>query len=222
MCGRFSQALPAELMVRLFRAVDLRREIPAPSWNVAALQSVTAVLWDGEHRRRVLAPLTWGLLAPWEKHWDTARVRPINARSETVAMSKMFAPAFRTRRCLVPVDAWYEWHRAGGGKTPHALARSDRAPAVLGGIWECWRSPRGDRMRTLAIVTMPATPDLTGIHDRMPLLLEEADWPVWLGEAAGDAEALMRPAQSGVVTAWRVGAAVGSPHNNGAQLLEAV
>ncbi|MGA9866018.1 MAG: SOS response-associated peptidase [Acetobacteraceae bacterium] len=221
MCGRFSQALPAELMRRLFGAADQRREVPAPSWNVAPTASVTVAAWDSGPKRRVLATMTWGLLAPWEKHWETARVRPINARCETIATSGMFAPAFRQRRALVAVEAWYEWVKRDGQKIPHALARADRAPTALGGIWECWRSPIGDRMLTLAIVTTPAAVDLAMIHDRMPLVLAEPDWPIWLGEAEGDAAALMRPAPSGSIATWRVGRAVGNPRNNGADLLAA-
>ncbi|MEO8713930.1 MAG: SOS response-associated peptidase [Acetobacteraceae bacterium] len=227
MCGRFSQALPAELLARLFQAEDRRFAMPEPSWNVAPSQSVAVAAWDPQRRRRVLTQMEWGLLAPWERHPDTARIRPINARCETVVSSKLFRHAFQKRRCLVPIDAWFEWQKAEGRKIPHALARADHTPAVLGGIWECWRNPIGDRTLTLAIVTTPAAEEWAGIHDRMPLVLEEADWPTWLGEAEGDSAhpdgpaALMRPAEQGRIVAWRVGAAVGNPRNNGAQLLEA-
>ena len=86
--------------------------------------------------------------------------------------------------------------------------------------WECWRGPVGDRALTLAIVTTPATEELTSIHDRMPLVLEPEAWPLWLGETEGGLEALMRPADPGRVVSWRVGRAVGSPRNNGPELLE--
>lgn len=122
---------------------------------------------------------------------------------------------------LVAVEAWYEWVKRDGQTIPHALARADRAPTALGGIWECWRSPIGDRMLTLAIVTTPAAAGLTTIHDRMPLVLAEPHWPIWLGEAEGDAAALMRPAPSGSIATWRVGRAVGNPRNNGAEVLAA-
>lgn len=105
MCGRFSQALPTELMARLFGATDLRREAPAPSWNIAPSASVTVVAWDADRARRVRVPVTLGLSAPWEKHSDTAKLRPINARCEAVATSKVFATAFRQRRALVAVEA---------------------------------------------------------------------------------------------------------------------
>ena len=219
MCGRFAQALPAELLVRIFGAVDLHTSSPRPSWNIAPGASVAVAAWDAQRRRRVLVPMIWGLLAPWEKHWDSARLRPINARCEGIAASRLFGSAFRRQRCLIAVDAWYEWAREGGQKIPYALGRSNRARTVLGGIWECWRSPIGDRMRTMAIVTTSATAELTAIRDRMPLVLDEADWPAWLGEVEGDAAALLRPAPSRSIVTWRVGRAVGNPNHDGAQLL---
>ena len=128
MCGRFAQALPAELLVRMFGAADLRRQPARPSWNLAPSAQVTVAAWDAQRNRRVLVPMIWGLLASWEKHWDTARLRPINARCETIAASRLFAPAFRQRRCLVAVDGWYEWAREGGQKIPYAFSRADQSP----------------------------------------------------------------------------------------------
>lgn len=221
MCGRFAQALPAEALMRMFNAENVRTNSVRPSWNVAPAADVTVVAWDARRHQRVLAPMIWGLLAPWEKHWETARLRPINARCEAIAKSRMFGPAFRRRRCLIAVDGWYEWAREGGQKIPYAFGRRAREPVVLGGIWECWTSPVGDRMLTFAIVTTEATSELAAIRERMPLVLDEADWPAWLGETERDAATLMRPAPPGSIVAWRVGRAVGNPSNDGAQLLAA-
>jgi putative SOS response-associated peptidase YedK len=221
MCGRFSQSLSPEALMAMFGAEDRRRETPTPSWNLTPLESVTAVAYGVDHNKRVLMPMTWGILAPWEKHWDTAKLRPSSARSETVATSKMFARAFRQRRCLVPVDAWYEWGRVGTERVPHAFGRRDGTPTVLGGIWESWRGPVGARMLTLAIVTTPANADLAPLHDRMPLVLDQSDWPVWLGEAPGDAGALLRPAAPDTIVAWKVGRDIGNSRINGPELLQA-
>src|SRR5208337_1776404 len=154
-------ALPASAVeprqLLLFGATGVRPWKPEPSWNVAPSQSVTVVGRDGERDRRVLTLMHWGLLPPWEKVPELAKVRPINARCETIASSKLFRRAFQQRRCLVPVDCWFEWQKVSGQKLPHALARADRQPVALGGIWECWRGPVGDRALTLAIVTTSAT-----------------------------------------------------------------
>jgi putative SOS response-associated peptidase YedK len=126
--------------------------------------------------------------------------RAIVEPMEPIIGSTSSAQAFRQRRVLVAVEAWYEWAVEGGQKIPHALGHSDGSPVVLGGIWECWRSPIGDRILTLAIVTTPATAELTAIHGRMSLVLAEPDWPVWLGEVEGDPTPLLRPAPSGRIT----------------------
>lgn len=239
MCGRFAQVLPPEAMMRLFDARDMCPEPPAPSWNVAPAAAATTVVWDAQWRRRLLLRMRWGFVASWQRHPESALVTPFNARCETVATSRMFAPAFKRRRCLVPVAAWYEWARAEGQKVPHALARADGAPVAIGGVWEIWGSEVWNRQMTFAVVTTPASDDVRGVHERMPLVVEQADWPAWLGQGgagvagsekagsadgdpgAGGVAALMRPAASGRIAAWRVGRAVGNPRNNGAELLAA-
>lgn len=221
MCGRFSQALPAEQMVQVFGAADRRSLRPEPSWNVAPSQSPTIVARDPTSGHRVLVQMEWGWLAPWENVPDYTAMRPINARCETVGTSRLFGKALRSRRCLVPVDAWYEWVRVPGGKQPYALARTDGVPLALGAIWESWSRIGADRRMSFALVTTRATEELACLHDRMPLVLEPADWRVWLGEAEGEHTALMRPAESGRIKAWPVGRAVGNPRNNGPELLAA-
>ena len=243
MCGRFAQALPAEAMTRLFEARDTRPWSPAPSWNVAPASSAssalvrrvapasapTAVVWDPERRRRVLVLMRWGFVPSWQKYSSAMRVEPHSARSETVATSKMFAAAFRRHRCLVPVTAWYEWARTGGQMVPHALARADGAPVAIGGVWASWGREAWERAVTFAIVTTPASDDVRPVHDRMPLVLEQADWPLWLGQddttsadrSADAVTALLRPPPPNIVTAWRVNPAVGDPRDDDAELLAA-
>ena len=229
MCGRFAQALPAEAMARLFEARDMRPWSPAPSWNVAPSSAPTTVVWDPERRRRVLMLMSWGFVPSWQTYSAPARVVPFNARCETVATSRMFAEAFRRRRCLVPVTAWYEWARAAGRTVPHALGRADGVPAAVGGVWASWGREAWERTTTFAIVTTPASDDMRAVHERMPLVLEQADWAAWLGQddaPAGDWDAdmvaaLLRPAPPKAITAWRVGPAVGNPRNNAAELLAA-
>ena len=243
MCGRFAQAVPAETMTRLFEARDTRPWSPAPSWNVAPASSAssalmrtvapasapTAVVWDPERRRRALVLMRWGFVPLWQKHSTAMRVEPHSARCETVATSKMFAAAFRRHRCLVPVTAWYEWARAAGQAVPHALARADGAPVAIGAVWSRWGREAWERAVTFAVVTTPASDDVRAVHERMPLVLEQHDWPAWLGQddmtsvdrSADTAAALLRPPPPNTVTAWRVGPAVGNPRNDAPELLAA-
>ncbi len=141
--------------------------------------------------------------------------RPINARSETVLTSGMFRGALAARRCLLPADAFYEWKALADEKQPYAIARTDGAPIAFAGLWEGWTDPAGEALRTFTILTTAANDDMARPHDRMPVILEEADWPVWLGEETGDHLALLRPAESGVVRLWPISRAENSVRNNG-------
>jgi putative SOS response-associated peptidase YedK len=218
MCGRLSATLPAELVRRLF---STEGDLPylVPSWNLAPSQYAMAVRRHPETGTRRLDALRWGLVPFFTKDWK-ATTRPINARAETIATSGMFRGAFVARRCIVPADLFYEWRKVGAAKQPYAISRAEAAPLALGGIWEGWRSADGEVLRTFAIITTPANREMSELHDRMPLVLEEPDWRLWLGEEAGDAAGLLRPAPDGTLKAWPVSPRVNSPRNNDASLIE--
>ena len=127
-----------------------------------------------------------------------------NARSETVATSGKFGEAFARRRCLVPAPVYYEWRDDPEGKTPFAVARVDSEPVAFAGIWEEWRSAEGEKLSTFATITTDANMLLASIQDRMPVIIERADWPVWLGEAEGNPSTLLRPAPEDVLRFWPV------------------
>ena len=113
------------------------------------------------------------------------------------------------------------WKRDGKLKQPFAFARADGAPLALGGLWESWTDPEsGDVTRSFAIVTTDANGTLAPIHDSMPVVLEPADWLVWLGEEEGDPKALLRPSVDTVLRTWPVSTDVNSVRHNGAELLQ--
>src|SRR5207245_10379370 len=114
-----------------------------------------------------------------------------NARGEEIDTKPAFREAFRQRRCLVPLDNFYEWKKtAGGGKQPYAIALADRRLMALAGLWETWRSPAGERVRSFRIVTTTPNELCAELHNRMPVVLKPHAWPVWLGEVpAGGAAA---------------------------------
>ena len=218
MCGRFVSQLPAELIARLFAAEGTLPNTP-PSWTVAPTDAALVVRRHPQTGERRLGELRWGLVPGFTKDIKTAR-RPINARSETIASSGMFRAALQARRCLVPADAFYEWRTVAGGKQPYAIARTDGAPLAFAGLWEAWRDPAGQALRSFVIATTSANEDMRALHERMPVIVEQPDWPVWLGEADGDFVGLLRPAPPGVVRLWPVSRAVNSVRNNGPQLLD--
>lgn len=220
MCGRYAAFLPAEAVARLFRTVNEPPNV-APSWNVAPSQDALVVRRHPETGERHLDLLKWGLVPHWTK--DPAHApRPINARAETVATAGMFRSAFAQRRCIVPADAFYEWQVQPGGKQPYAIVRCDGQPLAFAGLWEGHRSPDGTVLRTFAIVTTNASAEMAVLHSRMPVILEEADWPSWLGETEGSLAALLHPAPEGTLRFWPVSRTVNAPRNNSADLLDPV
>jgi putative SOS response-associated peptidase YedK len=132
----------------------------------------------------------------------------------------MFRNAFAKRRCIVPAAAFYEWQTGPAGKTPYAIARADGGPMAFAGIWEGWRSPDGDIVRSFAIVTTTANAQMAALHERMPVILEQADWPGWLGETEADPTALLHPSAEGVLRIWPVDKRVGNVRNDGPELLQ--
>ena len=220
MCGRFSSQLPPELLRRAFAALGDIPNTP-PSWNVAPTQAALIVRRHPETGERRLDALRWGLVPHFTKDLKACK-RPINARAETIASSSMFRGALAARRCLVPADAFYEWKAMPDGKQPYAIARADGAPLAFAGLWEGWRDPAGEVLRTFTIATAAANVDMAALHDRMPVILDPDDWPVWLGEEAGEPAELLRPAPPGTVRLWPVSRAVNSVRNNGPELLDRI
>ncbi len=219
MCGRFVNYQPPEVVRDVFGTVNALVNA-APSWNVAPTQGAMVVRRHPDGGRH-LDLLRWGLVPSWTKDLKAAR-KPVNARSETAASSGMFRGALAARRCLVPADAFYEWKAMADGKQPYAIARADGAALAFAGLWEGWRAPDGEVMRTFAIMTTAANATMRPLHERMPVILEAPDWPAWLGEHEGDATALLRSAADDVLRLWPVSRAVNSVRNNGAALLDRI
>lgn len=221
MCGRFASFQSPEALRRLFRTVNPVPEGVRPSWNLAPSQPAMAVRRHPETGERHLDLLIWGLVPHWTKDLKTAR-RPANARAETVSTSSMFRGAFASRRCLVPVDAWYEWQTTPRGKQPYAFARHDRGPIALAGLWEGWKAEgTGKVLRTFTLVTTTPNRVAAKIHDRMPVVVAPEKWPIWLGEQEGDASELLGPAPDDFVESWPVSPLLNKVANNDPALLKA-
>jgi putative SOS response-associated peptidase YedK len=149
----------------------------------------------------------------------------INARAEEVDTKPAFREAFQRRRCLVPVDNFYEWAKTGTGKQPYAIALPDRGLMALAGLWENWKSPEGEWMRSFAIITTTPNELCAELHNRMPVVLKPETWAVWLGEEAADPSELksvLTPFPSEQMTCWPVSARVGNVRNNDPGLIEPI
>ena len=145
----------------------------------------------------------------------------INARAETVHQRPAFRAGFKRRRCLVPVDGWFEWRQEAGGKQPWFITGADRGPVSFAGLWECWK--RGDEpLETFTILTTAAAPGLDDIHHRQPSIIREGDFEEWLAPDTPQDRllALARHSTEGPFDCWRVSRRVNSPRNEGAELVQ--
>ncbi len=216
MCGRFAITLPKDAMVQLFDAVPANDLPEGPVYNVCPTNTIAAVT-GGEARR--LQPMRWGFLPHWYKTPNDGPLL-INARAETVADKPAFRSACRDRRCLIPATGFYEWTKdADDNRLPWYITRADGEPVVFAGIWQDWERD-GEALRTCAIVTCAANEAMTQIHNRMPVVLAQGDWALWLGEEGKGAAPLMRAAPEDALVWHRVDPAVNSNRASGPHLVE--
>ncbi|MFD9129094.1 SOS response-associated peptidase [Kitasatospora sp. NPDC059571] len=237
MCGRFASSSRPEDIVEVFGVEQWDpAETIAPSWNVAPTDPAYAVLdrvpRGGTAPVRQLRVLRWGLVPAWARSPEGA-VKMINARADTVHEKPAYRQAFASRRCLLPVDGYYEWQSATAagrraGKQPYFVSRADGGPLALAGLYEFWRDralppDHPDAWRvTCTVVTTEAEPLLAPIHERMPLFLDPGAFDAWLDPALDDPRALralLVPPPPGALRVHPVGEAVGSIRNNRPELV---
>src|ERR1700722_14346235 len=187
MCGRVKLSTDFSEIKIAFR-IPPERAAPnfAPSWNVAPTDSLPIVRHDPKAGERSLDLMRWGLVPYWAKDMKLG-ASMINAMAETIDTKSAFRAAFERRRCLVPVDNFYEWQKTGPkDKQPYAIALADRRLMALAGLWENWKSPAGEWIRSFTIVTTTPNELCAELHNRMPVVLSPDLWSEWLGEQHAD------------------------------------
>ena len=225
MCGR--ARLSSDISeIKIAFGIPPERPAPnfPPSWNVAPTDSLPIVRFNPKEGQRSLDMMRWGLIPYWAKDIKVGFAN-INAKAEGIEKKPAFGKAFERRRCLVPVDNFYEWKKTAAGKQPYALALVDRGIMALAGLWENWRSPAGEWVRSFAIVTTTPNELCAEIHNRMPVVLKPEAWPAWLGEEPADErhlKALLGPYPSDDMMCWPVGTRVGNVKNNDPTLIEPI
>jgi len=184
MCGRFTLQTPSYQLATLFDQLAESQIPPQESrHNICPTQNVLAVRQPGGIHEAVM--LRWGLVPFWAKELKIGN-RMINARSETVFEKPAFRAAAKSKRCVIVCDGFYEWKPVEGQKKkqPYLIAKEDRSPWLMAGLWESWRDPEGPKdaapTETCTIITTAANDFMTDLHDRMPVKLEDEQIECWL------------------------------------------
>jgi putative SOS response-associated peptidase YedK len=220
MCGRFTLTDPnADLAVQFNLP-----EIPdmQPRYNIAPTQPVAAVRIGAESAVREMILLHWGLIPFWAKD-PKIGARMINARSETVAEKPAFRVALRRRRCLVLADGFYEWQKQNGAKQPYYVRLRDGRAFAFAGLWEQWSGPNGEVIESCTLITTRPNELLRPLHNRMPVILDPADYELWLDTEVHQPDVvlpLLQPYPGTDMEAYPVTRWVNSPRNDGPRCIE--
>jgi len=218
MCGRFTITVTIGLGER-FGVTHC--EIPdLPRYNIAPSQAVPVIFQD-ENGTRACVPMRWGLIPSWAK--DPAAVRPaVNARAETLAERPSFRSPLARHRCLIPASGFYEWKKSGKVASPYYIHRKDDEIFAFAGLYDLWKSPVGELIRSCVIITTPPNPLVSGYHDRMPAILMPEDEDRWIDPrplSADERRELLAPYPDDLLEVYQVSTAVNKPDAEGAHLI---
>ena len=248
MCGRYATTVDPGRLAAELDALDETGDAPGsdrasgPNYNVAPTNKVLTVVerHDRDHPdddpRLRIRRMRWGLVPVWTKAAEPGvpvKGKPLfNARADRAAEAPSFRDSVRKRRCLVPMDGWYEWVVEGDPaakgkavKRPYFMSNADGSRLYMAGLWSIWRDPARREMDPLlscTILTTDAIGDLTKIHDRMPLIMPREHWSAWLDpDHPAPHELLETPGLERVsgIAVREVPALVNSVRNNGPELL---
>lgn len=224
MCGRASLTKnEKELEERFgstFYTEDIERYNPVPNYNLAPSQYLPVISnEDGGH----FNIFKWGLIPFWSKDAKIA-YKLINARAETLDTSQAFKNAFKKRRCLIPLDGFYEWDKISGSKKPFRITLKDDKIFSVAGIWDEWKDEKNEKMSTFSIITVEANGLVGQIHNRMPAILSIEEERLWLSEdlTINDLKCLLKPLSDEVMRMYPVSERVNNVRNNDRQLIEEI
>lgn len=177
MCGRFTLTVDPEELARAFNLTLVPEFVPR--YNIAPTQNALVITGGRPAEAQFMR---WGLIPSWSKD-PAIGTKLINARSESAREKPSFRTALKRRRCIIPASGFFEWQALAGGKQPLYITVADLPLLALAGLWESWRDPAGLDVRTFTILTTAANDFMRSFHDRMPVILQRDDWPVWMDQA---------------------------------------
>ena len=218
MCGRFVLTTDGDVIQMAFNLTTMP-DMLSPRFNIAPSQPIAVIT---NEQPDTLTFHKWGLIPSWSKDLAIGN-RMINARSETAAEKPSFRAAFRRRRCLIPTDGFFEWHKLADRKQPMFIHLKDQPVFAFAGLWEVWYSPEGDEIRSATILTTEPNDFMATIHNRMPVILPPEDYESWLApdeQKPADLQPLMRPFTADQMAAYPVSTFVNRPSNDTPETIE--
>ena len=222
MCGRFTLHTPVSDLQLAFKGFVFP-DVVEPHYNIPPSLQILHISNDGE---RQVTAAKWGLVPFWAKDPKIGN-RMINARSETLASKPAFRDAFRNKRCLILADGFYEWKKSADGKTktPIYITLNGGKPFAFAGLWDTWKQPDGERLKTCTIITTEPNALMSEIHNRMPVILPPSAYDLWLDPETTEPEilnGLLSPYPAEEMTAHPVADTVNSPRNDVPECIQPV
>jgi putative SOS response-associated peptidase YedK len=221
MCGRAYKTYTDEELYFQY----LSRRVPnlfdfAPIYNLCPTQNTLVLhIADGERR---FEEMRWQLVPNFEPEFTT-KLSTINAKSETVFDSRLFADLVVRRRCIVPISGFFEWKADGPRSRPFKIFLQSKAIMSVAGLWEVWRPGTSHERRSFTIMTTRANGFMREIHDRMPVILDSSGMAHWLDPEIHERKALeeiLQPCPDSWLAAAEVSSLVNSPKNNSPEILD--
>jgi putative SOS response-associated peptidase YedK len=217
MCGRYRLSRRKQIIEEHFDAVS-GEEDWIPRYNVAPTQPVPVIRQNPKEPIRELSLMRWGLIPSWSKD-SSGAAGMINARSESASTKPAFRDAMKSRRCLIPADGFYEWMRAGKIKQPYCFEVNEGKLFAFAGIWERWKDPSGQWVKSCSILTTTPNAVTSAVHDRMPVILDPDGYDVWLDPGMTDVSAaseLLKPFDARLMRCYPVSTRINHVANDDA------
>ncbi|MFN8576167.1 MAG: SOS response-associated peptidase [Candidatus Sericytochromatia bacterium] len=213
MCGRYTISILLEEIEKYF-GVEVP-EIYQPRYNSAPSQFLPVIT---NKEPNIVQFFKWGLIPYWSKDPNIGH-KMINARSETITEKPSFKNPFKTKRCLVIADSYYEWKNTEEGKIPYRIKLKDNNVFAFAGIWEIWN--KEESIKSFSIITTKASDEISDLHERMPVILPYENYKAWLNNELKEDEALsiIKDCLKDKFEYYQVSKKVNSPTNDNKDLI---
>jgi putative SOS response-associated peptidase YedK len=223
MCGRYRLSRRKQIVEAHFSSAS-GEEDWNPRYNIAPTQLVPVICQNPKQPIRELSLLRWGLIPSWMKD-SSGAATTINARSETAGTKPAFRDALKSRRCLIPADGFYEWQRVGKTKQPYCFEVGNAQMFAFAGIWDRWKDPSGNWVKTCSILTTTPNAVTSAVHDRMPVILDPDNYDLWLDPGMQDASTvsdMLKPCDAQLMRCYAISTRINHVANDDEECSEPV